>query len=873
MSFFFPSSIPLKDKIQARLLILAALMIGLYALILTISPAVRVHSWDADLRWLHWIGFAVWLVGFSFIHRLAVARLPERDPYLIPIVALLSGLGMMTIWRLDPDFGLRQTLWLGVSLVALGILMAKPKALVILRRYKYLWLTGGLLLTAITLIFGTYPGGSGPHLWLGCCGIYFQPSEFLKLLLVVYLAAYLADRTLIKSSLLSLLLPTLVLAGAALTVLVAQRDLGTAVLLIALYAMVTYLSSGHSRLLVISAALILLAAVLGYQLFDVIQVRIISWLNPWTDPSGRSYQIIQSLLAVASGGLFGTGPGLGSPGVVPVAISDFIFAAISEELGLTGSIAILMLWGLFAVRGLVISLHASNSYQRYLAAGVTIYFLYQTVLIISGNIRLLPLTGVTLPFMSYGGSSLLASFIGFALLLLVSAHPDEEIAPLPNPRPYLVTGGLMLLSLATVAVVLFYWGILRSQDLQSRAENPRWAIIERYVPRGQMLDRNNQPIVITTGSSGNYTRQYLHPPLSAVVGFSHPLYGQAGLEAFLDPYLRGLQGIPSSTVNFSQLFYAQTPPGLNVRLTLDLDAQRTADSLFKNKAGSLVLLNPKTGEILAMSSLPSINSNHLEENWDLYKNSSQGVFLNRATQGQYPPGASLGPFILASVLSQGSLPVIPQSTGINFQGERWDCALPVSTTLSWKDMISQGCPGAIMAMSRVLDSDEIFQLLHHLRLDQTPQINLPVAQAQAIQNMDEPDLIALGQSKLAVSPLQMALAAAALSSDGNIPNPTIVTAVDTPLQGWTVISPAVASASAPLKGRDRAAALLQSSEMPVWSITAAALSPNGKITWYLAGTVPGWKGTPLALALVLEENDPAAAQKIGEELMQRILFP
>ncbi len=873
MNFLFPSGPALKDQTQSRLLFLAAVFLILYAVILTLAPGVRLHSWQVDYRWTHWIGYIVWLVGFVVLHRLSIARLVDRDPYLLPVMAIISGWGLLTIWRLNTDFGMRQTLWFGLSFIAFGLIIARPSVLHLLRRYKYIWLTGGLVLTALTFLIGTYPGGDGPRLWLGCCGIYLQPSEPLKLLLVIYLAAYLADRSLFNTSLLSLLFPTLVLMAAALVLLVGQRDLGTASLFIAIYSVIVFLASGKKRLLVSSLILILLASVVGYQLFNVIQVRIAAWINPWIDPSGHSYQIIQSLLAVASGGMIGNGPGIGNPSVVPVAQSDFIFAAISEETGLVGTIGLIILLGILAIRGIVVALRAANNYQRFLAAGISVNLIAQSILIIAGNLRLLPLTGVTLPFISYGGSSLLSSFLAVSLLMLISNHPDEDVAPLPNPQPYLITGGFLLIGLLAVGSINIYWGLIRSDDLLQRADNPRWSITDRYVARGRILDRNNQPIVISTGTPGNYERTLLVPALGPIIGYSNPLYGQAGLEASLDTYLRGLQDNSSSTITYYHLVYGQTPPGLDVRLSLDLRAQQQADTLLSNRSGAMVLLNSQTGEILVMSSHPGFDPNQLDANWNQWIKDPRSVFLNRATQGQYSPGAALGPFLLAFVLSQEILPPLPSSSSLLFDGANWNCALPESAKPTWGESISHGCPGAANALAQRIRSDQLTQLLHQIGLDRTPEISIPTAPAHTIQNQDDATRLALGEGNLLVSPLQMALAATTLNPQGKIPAVRIASAADSPLQGWLVLPGPAAPVLPILSSRNDTAKLLQINDLPIWEITATAHTAQGKITWYLGGTISDWKGAPLAIAIVLENDDPNYAQKIGEEMLRMMLVP
>ena len=318
------------ERKQRNLLQLAALFLLLFAVILSLSPAVRERTWNVTYRWSHWVGLLAWAAVFAFAHNETRRRLPERDPYLLPIAALLTGWGLLTIWRLTPEFGLRQTIWMAATVGLFGFSLRFPLDLGIVRRYKYVLLSSGLLLTSLTLIFGSNPAGAGPRLWLGCCGIYLQPSEPLKLLLVGYLAAYLADRLPARDRLVPLLFPTLFVTGLALLLLLVQRDLGTASIFILLYAAVVYIALGRRRVLLISVGMLLLAGLAAYFLIGLIQLRVDAWFNPWLDPSGRAYQIVQSLLAIANGGIIGRGPGLGSPALVPISHSDFIFTAIAD---------------------------------------------------------------------------------------------------------------------------------------------------------------------------------------------------------------------------------------------------------------------------------------------------------------------------------------------------------------------------------------------------------------------------------------------------------------------------------------------------------------------------------------------------------------
>lgn len=844
-------------------------MVIAYAVALTLSPAVRLHSWTASLRWQHWAAVLVWLAAFSLLHRVLMRRAPDRDPYIVPIASVLAGLGILTIWRLNTNLGARQTIWLSVATLAFILGLRYPQILNLLRKYKYLWAVTSLIITGLTFFFGTYPGGIGPRLWLGCCGVYFQPSETLKLFLIVYLAAYMADRTTFQHSFMQLLMPTLVLAGAALLLLVAQRDLGTASLFIVLYTLMVYLASGRKQVLWIGAILLAAAGLTGYLFIDIIHVRVLAWLNPWADPSGNSFQIVQSLISIAAGGVFGRGPGLGSPGVVPVAFSDFIFTAVGEELGLVGTLAVLLLVGLLVIRGLSISIHAVNPYQRFLAAGLSFYLGLQTILIVGGNLRLLPLTGVTLPFTSYGGSSLVTAFLALLLLTLISNEAGEDPTPSFSSKAYITVSGLIMVSLLTLGLANGYWAFIKSGDLQTRADNPRPAINDRFAMRGSLLDRHNALLAVTEGESGSLTRRLLQPDLGTTIGYNHPLYGQSGLEASLDDYLRGIDGTPSSLVWASQLLTGQPPAGLNVRLSLDGGIQKKADHLLTGKKGALILINSFTGEILALSSHPGFDPNTLDEHWSELNQDPSAPFVNRVTQGVYPPGTALGPFLLANRLNKGTLPDLPTELSVGSSM----CASNPAPTFSWGSVIRSGCPAAMLTLSEQITAAQVLELYEKLNFSVQPDIPLPVSQPSPLptgQTLAENPLNPQGWQ---VTPLQMALAAATLSSGGILPAPRLANAVDTPTQGWVILPAGAPINALGSSGTVQTARQLARSDSPVWEAYGIGSSDKTTVTWYLAGTLPDWQGTPLALVVVLEEYNPKAAGEIGFTVLQAALQP
>jgi len=360
---------------------------------------------------------------------------------------MLSGLGLAEVARLAPDLSLvgpgegirlfpatflvRQMVWLVLGTLCLLAIVLIPRDLRWLRRYRYTWLLTGLALLAMTLLIGVNPSGFGARLWLGARGVYFQPSELLKLLLLVFLASYLEDR---REALLEVearvgvwqvphpayLGPMLLMWSFSMLLLIWQRDLGAALLFFGVFLAMLYAATGQGRYVLTGTALLVVAGIVGYRLFDHVALRVDAWWNPWQEASGRSFQIVQSLLAFASGGVLGQGLGQGLPTAIPVVHTDFVFAAIGEEYGLVGMLALVACFALLVGRVFHIALGAHRPFDQLLAAGIGALFGLQSLVIMAGTLRVIPLTGVTLPFVSYGGSSLLTSMIMVGLLLHIS---------------------------------------------------------------------------------------------------------------------------------------------------------------------------------------------------------------------------------------------------------------------------------------------------------------------------------------------------------------------------------------------------------------------------------------------------------------------
>jgi len=364
---------------------------------------------------------------------------PRADQIMLPIVALVAGVGMLMVTRLDPSLGHKQLLWIVLGETAAAVAMVVPRSVGTLRLYKYTWATAGLMLIVLTILGGTDINGSGYRRWIGFHGFYLQPVELLKILMAIFFAAYLDEKhELLASARLKLgfmripplqyLSPLIVMWGISLVLLVKQNDLGSALLFLGIFLAMIYVGTARAIYPISGVAMFAVGVYAALHLFPHVQDRTQVWLDPFSHASSTGYQLVQGLIALASGGIGGQGIGQGFPTDVPVVTTDFILAAIGEELGLAG-IAILLLLLLYLVfRGLAIAMSAEGGFEKLLAAGLTATIAIQTMVIVGGTIRLMPLTGVPLPFLSYGGSSSLANYIMIALILRISADRPSPAA-------------------------------------------------------------------------------------------------------------------------------------------------------------------------------------------------------------------------------------------------------------------------------------------------------------------------------------------------------------------------------------------------------------------------------------------------------------
>jgi peptidoglycan glycosyltransferase len=433
---------------ELGLVVLAAVITaGLY----TLASLGRTASIPTNI-----VPFLLVVLGLLVAGHIAMRRLaPGADGVLLPIAGLLNGIGYVFIARLDERLAGLQATW---TLIGVGAFIG---TLLVVRRvrdlehYRYTFMLVGVGLLLLPLVPGVGRTINGARIWVSLGPLNFQPGEYAKIVLAVFFASYLVE----KREVLGIAArrvgpfvlpelrhfgPVLLAWGASLVVMVAEKDLGSSLLFFALFITMLWVATERASYLAVGLVLFSGGAFVAWRAFAHVQERVDIWLHPFADAAGKGYQVVQATFALAWGGIAGTGIGLGNPGRIPAAKTDFIFAAIGEELGLLGTAAIVVAFLLMVGAGLRIALRAETPFETLLATGLTTILGVQAFIIMAGVIRLVPLTGITLPFVSYGGSSLVANYVLLALLLRISAGSPDATPPDPvaeDPTTFGQVGG------------------------------------------------------------------------------------------------------------------------------------------------------------------------------------------------------------------------------------------------------------------------------------------------------------------------------------------------------------------------------------------------------------------------------------------------
>ena len=619
--------------------------------------------------------FAAFIVAHIATRFLA----PDADPAILPIVFALSGIGIGFVTRLAPNLAYNQVIWLFVSVAAMIVTLALSSKLDRLANYKYTLMLFGfvLLLSPLLPVIGTEHYGS--RIWLSFGPFSFQPGEVAKIVVVLAVSGYLA----VNREMLSVftwrvgpfrlpdartLLPLLIMWVIALLIVVFEKDLGSALVFFFVFLAILYVATGKKFYLIVGFLLMVAGIAVAYLLFDHVQTRVANWIDPFADPQGAGYQMVQGIYSIADGDLFGVGIGRGYADQIPFVESDYIFAAIAEECGLLGAAGVLLLYLSFAIRGYVTAARAKSDFSSLVSAGLTTTICLQAFIIVGGITRLIPLTGITLPFVSQGGSSLLASFIAVGLLLRCGDegtgvdHEMTNVTESLNVNSVLgrvslgrrLTASIIILAVMFALLVanLTLIMVFQAEHYQSMPGNNHTAARQATVKRGSISTYDGTALARSVeGEDGSYERIYPSGDLAAqVVGYYSTKYGTSGIEAACDDTLTGEQNYAT----WLDVLNAQagiTQPGNDVVLTIDSNIQQAAQDALEGYSGACVVLDPKSGAILAMASSPTYDASDFETILETSASGNENSsLLNRATQALYAPGSTFKMVTLSTAL-------------------------------------------------------------------------------------------------------------------------------------------------------------------------------------------------------------------------------
>lgn len=668
----------------ALLCIAAPLVILLFAMI--------ALGEGSSLSWEN-LGVPVGIFIAFLIAHLAIRKLaPGADPALLPLSFALSGIGIAFVTRLAPELAMRQVMWLFFGVVCMLLVLIFLKNLDRIANYKYTLMIVGFLLLLSPLLPVVGQEIYGSRIWLNIAGISFQPGEIAKILIVLFLAGYLAQNREMLSIFthrigpfkipdLATLVPLLVMWVISLLIVIFEKDLGSALVVFFVFITMLYVATGKKTYLIIGFVLIAIGGVAAFLLFDHVQIRVDTWLDPFKDATGDGYQLVQAIFSIADGGLFGVGIGNGMSDQIPIVESDFIFAAIAEETGLLGAAGLLLLYLCFAIRGLVTAARAKSDVSSFIAVGLTASIILQAFIIVGGVTRLIPLTGLTLPFVSQGGSSLLASFIAIGFLLRCGDQSTglgtEMISGTGTLSSESVLGRVSLGKRLTKTMIAFsvlfallvanltLIMVVQANDYKNMPSNNHTLAREARTERGTISTYDNVVLAQSVlQDDGTYKRVYPSGTLAAhVVGYASEAYGTAGIEASYNDTLKGQRNYASWVDVINAATDAGTP-GNDVKLTINSTIQQAAEQALDGFNGACVVIDPETGAVLALASSPSYNASDIES--ILSSGSDSSALYNRATQALYSPGSTFKMVSLTTALENN---VATESSVFSSPGE------------------------------------------------------------------------------------------------------------------------------------------------------------------------------------------------------------
>lgn len=872
--------------------------------------------------------FAAFVVAHLAVRKLA----PGADPAILPITFALSGIGIAFVTRLRPELAVGQLMWLFVGVAFLVLVLLFVRNLDRLARYKYTLMLVGFILLLSPLIPFIGQEIYGSRIWLSIGPFSFQPGELAKIAIVLFLAGYLAANREMLSVFtwrvgpfnlpdIRTLLPLLLMWLISIGIVAFEKDLGSALVFFFVFLVMLYVASGKKTYVIAGVLMMAIGAVGLYFVFDHIQVRVATWLDPFADAQNTGYQLVQTIYSLADGGLFGVGIGRGLADQIPVVESDFIFAAIGEETGLLGAAGLLLLYLCLAIRGMATAARAKSDVSSFAAVGLTAIIILQAFIIVGGVTRLIPLTGLTLPFVSQGGSSLLASFISVALLLRAGDEATgvgEEMRSATSMLPTAsvlgrvalgkrltrtMVGFSVLFALLVANLTLIM--VVQADHYQNMAGNNHTLMQESDTERGSISTYDGVVLAESQQTEdGSYERVYPAGDLAShVVGYYSTQYGTSGIEASENETLKGQQNYASWTDVINAAAGINTP-GNDVRLTINSTIQQAAQDALEGETGAAVVMDPSTGAVLAMASSPTYSAGDVEALLEQAAASDgsddAGQLVNRATQGLYAPGSTFKIVSLATALQNGiasedSVYASPGTMEIgnaevsNFGDESYgDITLQRATALSSNTVFGQ--LGVQIGAQLLVEGAEAFgfnkdldfelPVVTSLMPDPDEMTEWETAWASAGEPVGEHESPAGPQASV----LEMAMVGCAVANNGTIMQPYLVDSVynangerSYQAQATTYLQAITSETASRVKevlkdvvdyGTGTTAAI---NGVQVAGKTGTAEHPDGDDGWFV-GMADADSDTPsVVVAIVLEKNESSVASAKAGDILETAL--
>ena len=873
------------------------------------------------------LGIFVAFLGCHF----AVRKLaPNADPAILPITFALSGIGIAFVTRLAPEMAGRQLIWLFAGVAILILLLALIRSLDKLAEYKYTFMIVGilLLLSPMLPIVGSEVNGS--RLWLQVGGFSFQPGELAKICIIIFLAGYLAQHREMLSVFswkvgpvhlpsLATLLPLIFMWALAFLVVVLEKDLGSALVLFLVFLVMLYVSTGKKLYIVVGVLMAAIASVLLYKYFGHVRTRVQIWQDPWADAQGSGYQLVQAIYSFADGGIFGVGIDKGLCTNIPYVESDFIFAGIAEECGLLGAAGVLLLYLTFAIRGICVAARAKSDVQCFIAVGATAIIILQAFIIVGGVTRLIPMTGITLPFISQGGTSLICGFIIVALLLkcgdeatglntemkttmMRSVHADAGVLG-RSALSKRLTVQVIIYSLMFVALVanLTYLMVIDADNVKNMSSNNHTIAKEESNERGTISMSDGTILAKSEKQDdGTYERVYPSGDLAShVVGYYSTRFGTSGLESSWNDTLKGTRNM-ATVSDLLDYMMGTKVSGNDIKLTLNTNVQKAAQNALSGYKGSCVVMDPTTGEVLAMASSPTYDASDAENVLAQASSSDDSSLLNRATQSISSPGSTFKTVTLTSafendVANENSIFSAPGSITLgnakvtNYAGAGYgNVSLKTAYWYSLNTVFGQ--LGTQIGSKRLVESAEKFGFNQKISFD------VPVAMSL----MPDPDEMTewetawaaagepVGEHTSPAGPqtntFQMALVASAIANDGKIMQPYLVKSANN--ANGEVSYEAKSSLYKTVVSKDIADRVLECMKGVITQGTAGAASVSGVTVAGKTGTAENEGRNPdswfigiadaegkknVVIAIELEQSEEGMATEKAHDVLETAL--